>query len=53
MGLGKRDEASLPNLTRRRAAIELGIALAVVIFVVAGLLAYGVRFLSLPYPQDD
>ena len=41
------------NLTRRRAAIELGIAFIVAVLLVAGLVAYGIRFLSLPYPQDD
>ena len=54
LGGGHRDEARLLNtLTRRGAAIELGIASTVVIFIILGLVAYGLRFLSLPYPQDD
>jgi hypothetical protein len=48
-----RDDTRLLNLTRRGAACELGVALAVVILLAAGLFAFGVRFLSLPYPQDD
>jgi|AntAceMinimDraft_12_1070368.scaffolds.fasta_scaffold14301_2 hypothetical protein len=41
------------GLTRREAAIELSIALIVLVVLALGLVAFGLRFLALPYPQDD